>query len=227
MRHLDVIATGTGRCGTGFVAQFLTSAGLACGHERFFSHGGYEAALEMLRDHWLGTRGESSWLVAPFLDREPLWDALPVHLVRHPKHVIESMLRVGPGTTPAYDVFCRQHIPELAQYTPDTVDYAACRYVYWNRLIEEKLAGRECIFFTIEQEPIELLESLAQHGIYDMRLRAGRVLFDDRAHNTKDGTAADVALDDVADIALREALAEMSARYGYGWKKGECECHGN
>ncbi|MHC4544183.1 MAG: glycosyltransferase family 2 protein [Planctomycetota bacterium] len=203
MRKLKLVLTGTGRCATGFYARFLTSAGIVCGHERFFSVGGLEAALETLGKHWTGTIAESSWLAAPFLDSEPLEDALVIHLVRHPKLVIESWLRVPPETTPVYAEFAIAHLPELNHYSG--IDRLAYRYVAWNKLIECQV---DALRFDVSREPIELLDKLAELGLESNRER----LFDDRTHNAKHGPSIQVHLCDVKNARLREALA------GYGWQ---------
>ena len=96
LHRLKLIATGTGRCGTRFVSKLLTSAGLTCGHERFFDFNGLDFAKEQLANHWYGTYAESSWCAAPFLSDETLKDAFLVHLVRHPKTYIGSLLKIWP-----------------------------------------------------------------------------------------------------------------------------------
>lgn len=211
MRKLKLVLTGTGRCATGFYARYLTSAGITCGHERFFGVGGLEGALDVLGKHWTGTVAESSWLAAPFLASAPLNDALVVHLVRHPRLVLASWLRVPPETTPAYAEFANRHLPEMARYRG--IDRLAYRYVAWNRLIEEQVAGRDALRFDVGREPAELLEELAEFGLESNR----EELFDDRHYNTKQGPAPRLRLSDVKDARLREALA------GYGWQERAIE----
>ena len=72
MRTLRVVVTGTGRSGTGFAARWLTSAGIPCGHEAFFSHRGYDKALVRLDLKYPELAAESSWMAAPYLDTPPL-----------------------------------------------------------------------------------------------------------------------------------------------------------
>src|SRR5690606_41523338 len=70
---MRVLITGTGRCGTGWMAGALTAAGAPCGHEAAFTarrHGDCDCVAE------------SSWLTAPYLDR--LDGAYVVHLLRDP-----------------------------------------------------------------------------------------------------------------------------------------------
>ena len=57
---MRVLITGTGRCGTGWMARALTAAGAPCGHEAAFTARGHGDC------DWVA---ESSWLAAPYLDR--------------------------------------------------------------------------------------------------------------------------------------------------------------
>lgn len=76
---MRVLITGTGRCGTGWMARALTAAGAPCGHEAAFTARGHGDC------DWVA---ESSWLAAPYLDR--LDGVYVVHLVRDPLKTIAS-----------------------------------------------------------------------------------------------------------------------------------------
>ncbi|MHC4230096.1 MAG: glycosyltransferase family 2 protein [Planctomycetota bacterium] len=203
MRKLKLVLTGTGRCATGFYAKFLTSAGITCGHERFFGVGGLETAVDTLQKHWTGTVAESSWLAAPFLDSEPLRDAIVVQLVRHPRLVLESWSRVPVENSPHYASFLNHHLPELKNY--HGVDWLAYRYVAWNKIIEQRT---DVLGFDVNREPIELLDKLAEFGLESNR----DDLFDDRTHNAKRGPSVRVRLSDIKSDYLRQGLAR------YGWQ---------
>jgi hypothetical protein len=205
---LKIIATGTGRSGTGFIAKLLSSAGIKCGHERFFSHGGLDKAEQIYKKHWVGTIGESSWLAVPFLDSDLLKDALIIHVVRHPKKVIESMLRVVPEVTPEYHEFACQYIDGLEDIE-GRIDQAAYRYLKLNQMIEAHTSHRDSILWRIEDEPGQLLQQLEERGFevnYDD-------LFDNRRYNHKAGHSGGVDLKQVKDTQLRAELAQMSERY--------------
>lgn len=218
MRKLKIIVTGVGRCGTGFVARYLTSAGLSCGHENFFGSGGLEKAVEILETRWKGRVGDSSWLAAPYLDSEPLGEALVIHLVRHPLDTIRSALKIGDSSTRAsrYYQFQRQFLPEMdGMDEPTRVAY---RYVHWNRMIEEKLRGRDHIFFRIEDDPLELLEQLSMRGLLDLGKVDRDKLFGDTKYNTKqDIEPPPFFLSDITDEQVRDDLLEITERYGYKW----------
>jgi hypothetical protein len=201
-----VIITGTGRCGTGYVAKLLTSAGIQCGHEDIFSFDGWTGARERLAKTDLDA--DSSWLAAPFLDR--LNGATIVHLVRHPKPTIDSFRRIGffnPRWHRAhhyYARFARQHLPEAWDYRM-TKMRAAHFYVGWNRMIEE--LAPDAVFHRIEDGGPALLDKLGIEHDGD--------LFNDASYNHRDG----MVVSDVDLTALwepcRSMIAEMAERYGY------------
>lgn len=215
-RKLNLIITGTGRCATAFYAKYCTSAGLACGHERFFSHDGLKVALATLAKYWTGTRGDSSWLAAPFLDSEPLKDAFVVHLLRHPKDVIEANLRVSPFVTPQWSEFAEAHLPGLSQYR-SIIDWAAYHWLHWNEMIERATAGRPGVQFKVEQEPHELLKILQAVSLIDDVDCS--MLFDNRKYNTKQGPRRNISPGDIEDVSLRHELLEQATRYGYAWEQ--------
>ena len=208
---LELVVVGTGRCGTKFVAKFLTSAGLPCAHEAFFSWRGLRGLERRIAQHKFVA--ESSWLAVPFLNCDLLKDAVIVHLVRHPKPVMESWLRDPPERIRRYDDFRLRHLAGLADHERE-IDKAACRYVGWNEMIERQ--NRDCVRFRIEDDPAGLLRQLSARRLVDLNTLDIRFLFDDRKCNHRRGTPVEVRLVDVG-LNLREELIDMSARYGYGW----------
>lgn len=116
-RKLKYLITGTGRCGTVFMAQLFTLAGIPCGHESIFDWKGVtwakkriagEVPLELSNistirmengtwspvPEWLpdveSIQAESSYMAAPFLAEPFLRDTKVIHVVRHPIRVIHS-----------------------------------------------------------------------------------------------------------------------------------------
>jgi hypothetical protein len=115
--NLKYLVTGTGRCGTVFLARFLTSVGTPCGHESIFGPEGLDLAKyrlsglstpclsycsknilkggkwEPLPD-WITEiekiQADSSYLAAPFLQESCLENCKKIHLVRDPIKVIHS-----------------------------------------------------------------------------------------------------------------------------------------
>lgn len=78
------MVTGSGRCGTTWMARALTRVGLPCGHEDVFNP--WESDWP---DH---LRADSSWVASCQLDQV---DVPMVLLVRHPLSVVKSLVEIG------------------------------------------------------------------------------------------------------------------------------------
>lgn len=208
-RGFWLLVTGTGRCGTGYVAQVLTSVGVPCSHEGLFHpfHDPLAAVAERQANPWWNWQASSSWLAAPFLGRPELDGVTVVHLVRHPKRVIDSMTYMQLVANPpgAYRAFRLKHLPELRGLPP--VEYAAATYVKWNRMIEPHADLR----WRIEDSTLALLDWL---GI-DWH---GKDVYGNKHYNTRghwgEGKGADL---DGLPEPLRSELKEIAREYGYEW----------
>jgi len=216
MRTLDLVVTGTGRCGTGFASRWLTSAGIPCGHEQFYYFRGLPAAMERLRLQAPELVAEASWMAAPFLDSAPLAGAAIIHLVRHPRGVIESNLRAPTSRAPAYWKFLVEHCPE-ADARETVQDRAAAKWIYWNRRIEKALDGRRSFTWRIEDGELDLLRWLFHEGLADPDDFNPWELFDHRTYNHKAGEEKKARLTDLAPDLRAELQVEMG-RYGYEWR---------
>ena len=106
------IFTGTGRCGTGYVAALLTQAGYPCGHEEVF--GPHTSAIAS----WAGIHGETSHRPK----HESSWYALGtcsyvnvVHVTREPEDVVRSLCatRVMEDLTKGYGAIHARILPLL------------------------------------------------------------------------------------------------------------------
>ena len=210
-----LIVTGTGRCGTGFAAQWLTSAGLRCGHEAIFMYRGIGSALKraaMFRQF----QADASWLAAPYLGHELLQDVPVVHQMRHPKRVIESWMRKSTAEhTPRYWQFVTEHAPEVGQQERE-LDQFAARYVLWTEMIESQLDGHDYYRWRVEDGENGVLAWLADRGLIDMTRIDRDMLFPDKSYNHKSGDPVDARLEDISE-PWRSRLAEISARYNYEW----------
>ena len=213
---IDILVTGTGRCGTGFVAKLLTSAGCYCTHEQMFTPYGWAHAMAKMRDSSLHPewkwRAEASFGAAVYLDRPELKGVTVVHLVRDTKKVIDSMLRrykaMAPYHGPHFHWLAR-HIPEIWDW-PTPEGRAAYRYLKLNEMCE----ARADIFHRVEDDPKQLLAKLDINWM-------GYGLFNDTKYNAHPGTiTSDVRLDDLPE-KLRWPIDRMTRRYGYEWPKGE------
>jgi len=201
-----ILITGTGRCGTGWAAKVLTSAGVECAHEGFFNPGKWNNAVDELVASDMPAN--ASWLVAPFLGE--LGATQIVHLVRHPKPTIDSFRRIGFFNPrmwrvhKPYSQFVKKHLPEAWEYTT-TKMRAGSFYVGWNRMIEER--APDAIFHRVEDGPVALLEKLG--------IEWEGELFEETDYNHREGPV-------VSDLDTRKLwdpvksdLAQMMDEYGY------------
>ena len=210
-RTLDLVVTGTGRSGTGFASRWLISIGIPAGHELFFSYQGLRQAQRLLAARHHEVVAECSWLAAPHLSSAPLQDALIVHQVRHPKKVIESCMRAE--AHPNYSFFLERHLPLVRGYR-GALNKAACRWVHWNRVIQDATQRRECYLWCIEDGTDGLLDWLDGHGMVNAsRLHPARI-YSNTQHNSHRGEPVEARIEDVHPM-LRKPLENMMARYGY------------
>lgn len=207
---MALLVTGTGRCGTGYMSKVLTSVGVKCTHERVFTLEGWQYALEHLKarrrnPHW-GWQADSSWLAAPFLQKPELHCLTVVHLVRHPKKVIESNLRLHFFTHPHYGPYFRW----MAKFIPkiDDFDTSQDKVVYWYLKLNQISEARADLFHRVENDPVMLLNKL---GIdwHD------KEIYDNTEYNSRPGYGP-VEFDiDAIRPELKDRLLAMTEQYGY------------
>ena len=200
-----IVVTGTGRCGTGYVAKLLSSAGVECEHEGLFNRDANWEDVDVGQMDF----NNSSWLLAPFLERLQE-DTKIVHLVRHPKPTIDSFRRIGFFNPRVwryhwpYSRFVKDHLPEAFDYT-STRMRAAHFYAKWNRMIEEKAPG--AILHRVEDGGEALLDKLG--------IEHDGELFDDTMYNHRDGPVhSDVDLGALWE-PCKGWIEEMMVDYGY------------
>jgi len=114
---LSYIVSGTGRCGTVFMAKYLSHLGIPCGHESIFDYSGLDVALKRLTNPkervisycsvnrvvkpsvWEGlanfvvpknTVAESSYMATPYLHYLP--NVPLIHIYRNGLKVISSFI---------------------------------------------------------------------------------------------------------------------------------------
>lgn len=128
MGHLLIV--GTGRSGTGYVAQLLTLAGLPCTHEGVY-HPDSVLGLEPII--WQGD-AEASWLAVPAL---PLRDTTTVLVLRHPLAVVRSRVALGrfADAKPQddYEEVVHRATPEVFDQ-PTPAARALDHWIAWNQL---------------------------------------------------------------------------------------------
>jgi len=178
-----------------------------CSHEGLFGPVPWETTRELLRSRranpgW-GWQAESSWLATPFLQEPDLFCLTVVHLVRRPKAVINSHLRLTRyADAGRYYQWAQEHFHSLqGDWSPE--DAAARFYITLNEACEERADIRH----RIEDPDTLFLEKLGiewQEGI-----------FTDKRFNARPGRGpSNVQLGDFSP-EIHDRLLDMTQRYGY------------
>jgi hypothetical protein len=228
MIDLKYIVTGTGRCGTLFMANLLTSMGFPCTHEAIFTPEGMERARRVieksepaisssisrgdnLSDYELDIVADSSYMAAPFLGE---FDTKVIHIVRNPQRVISSMMSESfmnfMNSYPTdmeefpehltHEEFMYGHVEELWREIPQ-LDRCCMFYVRWNQMIEK--SGKVAIFHRIEDGSDKIKDFFGYKG--------------DCYNNTKCNSkpSSEWSINDVRSRSIRKELLDMMGRYGY------------
>jgi hypothetical protein len=200
------VITGTGRCGTGYMANALMYNRVRCGHETLFTPEGKQPNPFL--------RGDSSWMAAPHL---PAWSGYVLHVVRNPLDVVNSFVGIGlfdeshdTAEVLPYREYARQHAPEVFELE-DPVERAMAWYVFWNRMIEPWAHKRVQV------------ENVSGDDLYDVIRYAGAhhapwEIAKNLAEVPKDVNSrprADLTWDDLPDGDLKDGLRAMGKAYGY------------
>lgn len=229
---LQYLVTGTGRCGTVFMARLLTSVGVPCGHETIFDWQGQYGAKQRLTgkrklelsiasrrqfnpvteqsqtvSEWVNPSeivAESSYMAAPFLEEI----TCPViHVVRHPVKVVRSFCDyIGYFQTQnsgnTYERFMYRYVPDLKLDMPQ-YDRGCLYYVLWNEMIERH---ESALFHRVEDGSEPVLEYLAKQG----------PCFNERGTNTyQKKTAQRFDVDKIASQEIKSRFVAIGERYGY------------
>ena len=238
MKKLDVLVTGTGRCGTVFMAKFLTSLGIKCGHESVFNLDGIDAAVSRLNgtleinssytsgrkmnedDSWEDSetncvvdftqiQADSSYMAAPYLNHEILKETKIIHIVRNPMDVVTSFVK---GMN-----YFNDYPPENNFYYEKNIynNFPEIRDV-------SKQLDRACLYYVLWNELIEKSSSFF-HRIEDSKeeiLNYLQINSDNIFSNTKENTFMKPNIqkfnfNDISHYFIKEKLKRISERYGY------------
>jgi len=232
MINLKYIITGTGRCGTVFMARLLTSVGLPCGHETIFDSDGLDAAKNRLtgliqlgvshislmeyqtnNGDWVtlpewnrnlsNIVADSSYMAAPFLSE---FDTKVIQVTRNPLKVIDSFVN--------HLYYFSHNLPTNTweQFIYKTIpeitkampsyDRAALFYVLWNEMIEKKYDMR-C---KIEDGPQKVLDFIGKSDLPHFNQKINSVIKKNVDRFT---------LDKVESKEIRSRLELMAKKYGY------------
>jgi hypothetical protein len=233
--NLDFLVTGTGRCGTVYMAKLLSSLGIMCGHEAIFTFDGFDRAKDRLQKkskifssecsiinikskesipNWFDPQkiqADSSYLAAPFLKENILQNTKIIHLVRSPLKVISShVLDVNFFKYPndkqiLWQNFVLTYLPKLKDITTE-IERACYYYIQWNDMIQK---SRECFLHKIEDGcTLSLLNFL---GISE----AKENLEISTETNSWGIRKKDLRLEDIPKGIIKNKFIECAEKYGY------------
>lgn len=193
---MRLLVTGTGRCGSTWLAKAITEAGTPCTHEVYWNwdrHG---------EGDW---QAEVAWPAAPFT---PITDAYVVHLVRHPLDTIRSRASWGsfseiPTDTRRYRLgqWAQRVVPAIAEGR-SPLEKAAIHWVEWNRLV----AGAAEL---LRLEDLTAADVTRLARIVDPDAEAGDL---PQKNNGAPQLIDELDWDDVAHVP---GLLDLAAEYGY------------
>lgn len=230
---LKYLVTGTGRSGTVFMARFLTSLGIPCGHESIFDWRGIRwaqkriAAEEQIElsyasqmkwengkwtplEHWVDPKlieAESSYMAAPFLKDDLLKGVPVIHVVRDPVKVINSFCNyIGYFSSSKGTNSYEQFIYRHLpelQREMSAYDRACLYWIRWNQLVEK---ASPALVHRVEDGPEKLFDFLGVRG----------PCFSDRTVNSyKKLIDRKFTVREIKNKAILEEFLETGKRYGY------------
>jgi hypothetical protein len=209
---LKYLIIGTGRSGTGYMSELFKSIGMKSTHEGMFTSDGWKYVEEVYKSKMLhNIEVESSWMAAPFLDKEKLNGTVIIHVTRNPLKTISSILSTKllsddllKDKRNPFTLFIQNHMPKVFNYSNE-VDRTVYFYIYWNKLIERYAD----LTFKVEDKPDKLFEKLK----IDIN---GKELFTNTKHNNKQRDSdAIVSYNEIPNDALRQKLKIVANKYGY------------
>jgi len=216
-RRLDYVITGTGRCGTVYMAKLLTSIGFPCTHEAVFTFAGYRpyskinSNVSVLDGRWLNDRdrivADSSFMSAPYLKVLKKQDTKIIHVVRDPLRVIFSFIEGfdffkynHPDHQP-FQEFMHKYVPELAEDN-DPMTRACLYYVRWSEMIHKQEVD---LFYPVESEAEVLIDFMGSNATS---------YYGNRRSNSR-ATENNHTYDEIPESEIKEQFVQLAKDYGY------------
>lgn len=230
---LKYIVTGTGRCGTLFMANLLTSMGFPCSHEAIFTPKGFYWAKEVidglrplenseiskgdnLSEGATKIVAESSYMAAPFLKKI---DKEVIHVVRNPFKVIASLTGnffklftkeypVSFESDPLhfqYEDFIYKNMPEIANEETQ-LDRGCLYYIRWNEMIEN--SGKTTIFHRIEDGNEKIKKFFGFKGAH----------YDNSKCNSTESFSTNWTISQIKNQKIKHQMIDIIKRYKYSAK---------
>lgn len=223
---IKLLVTGTGRCGTVFMARFLTLCGIPCGHESIFDLAPRNIIEKRLRKEipptiskisdskrWLKNlediQADSSYMAVPHLD---MIDVPLIHVVRDPLLVISSFVKdfnyfkrlEYNEFNLNYENWIFEQIPHLNDIK-DPIERCCEFYCQWNSKIEQY---NNKYYFKRIEDPIDkdLFDFL---GIPEIEINLPNNI------NSIRRRKEDITIDDIPNGEIKDKLLQMRSNYGY------------
>jgi len=191
------VVTGTGRCGTQYIAELFRLCGVSCGHEMVYRREGVFPRV--------GCRGESSWYAAAYLDD---FDGVVLHQVRDPLQTISSLASRQmwePGSAIA------TFVEDFVELGGDPVEDAIAFYVGWNLLCEKNAQYR----YQVERIDDELSILLGKVAPRRAHLAPEVLPRLSKRINSRPRRVTYQSYEQLPGGLARDELLKMAARYGY------------
>lgn len=233
MIDLKYIVTGTGRCGTVYMARLLTSVGVPCGHETIFDNLGFEAAQMKLaglspmcvshislmeyqttKDQWVSVPdwsgdlkeivADSSYMAAPFLDQFP--NAKVVQVTRNPIKVIDSFVNHLDYFFCHYPTNQWEHF--IYQHLPELKENlpAYDRAALFYILWNQMIEGHADLRCKIEDGPNTILEFVG---------KVGHPHYNEKVNSVRKMNKRVFTLDGIESKEIANRLKQKADEYGY------------
>jgi hypothetical protein len=201
---LRFLVVGTLRCGTGYTAQVLNRAGIACGHGWIYSTDRVRLypEVELL--------GDASPLAAPSV-RD--FDGLVLHQVRDPLKVIGSLLGSARTRNPMAEGAVGAFLARHGAVHGDPIEDAMGHYVEWNARCERH---NGYLRYRIEELDAGFLLRIAD--LIGQTVDAAAVARAFEAVPTNFNTRyplRQLSWSDLPEGSRRDALRRLAGRYGY------------
>lgn len=232
MPRIKLIVTGTGRCGTVYMAKVLTSLGLPCGHESIFNFENEETVMARFngeieptisdcsinKEKWIDESiivADSSYMAAPHLSRSELNGIPVIHVVRHPMKVISSFvktLKYFSGGKPLgghhWQSWIYKKMPELIE-NRSPIEKACLYYVLWNNLIEDSCKNKRYFFHKIEYPlSAKFYKFIGVKFKNDFKLPPSNT-------NAFEPRDSDFTLSDIPKGPIFDVFQDMASKYKY------------
>lgn len=236
---LKFLLTGTGRCGTNYMARFMTDLGMNCGHEAIFDHQGIDTALKRLDgrskiqtshcsihdiaknkpiESWFSAENivaECSYMATPYLSHPCLSECKVIHVIRNPLLTLGSFA-IDVKFFDPQDIhqvpwrnFVLSHMPEILN--EKSIIEKTCRYlINWNRKIEQ--CKLPMIKIRMEDYPFANLYNFLGIKQPDKTLENKKI-------NSWKKRKRELTLDDIPSGKTKDEFAMLVRDYGYNTVK--------